>query len=229
LTLLAPLRTPTTAPLDADALCVLYADAGLLAFDKPSGLLSVPGRGSDKQDCLIGRAQTRWADARVVHRLDMATSGLMVLARGLEMQRRLSASFAERHTTKDYLAVVDGWLPAERGEIDLPLIADWPNRPRQKVDHQLGKAALTRWQVLARERDAQGHAQTRVLLSPVTGRSHQLRVHLLALGHPILGDTLYAPATVQARAPRLQLHALRLCLPHPADGRPLELHCPAPF
>lgn len=208
---------------------VLFADDHLLAFDKPSGLLSVPGRGPDKQDCLAARAQSRWPDALVVHRLDMATSGLIIMARGLEMQRRLSAAFADRQTTKEYVAVVDGWLADDTGEIDLPLITDWPNRPRQMVDHTIGKPSLTRWQVLARSQDGQGHAQTRMALFPVTGRSHQLRVHLQAIGHPILGDALYAAPAALARAPRLLLHASALTLPHPATGQPLALRCDPPF
>ncbi|KAF1020773.1 MAG: Ribosomal large subunit pseudouridine synthase A [Paracidovorax wautersii] len=208
---------------------VLFADNHLLAFDKPSGLLSVPGRGPDKQDCLAARARARWPDALVVHRLDMATSGLIVMARGLEMQRRLSAAFADRETAKEYVAVVDGWLASDAGEIALPLITDWPNRPRQMVDHAIGKPSLTRWQVLARSHDGQGHAQTRVALFPVTGRSHQLRVHLQAIGHPILGDALYAPPAALARAPRLLLHACALALPHPATGQPLALRCEPPF
>jgi tRNA pseudouridine32 synthase/23S rRNA pseudouridine746 synthase len=150
----------------------------------------------------------------------------MLFARGKEMQRRLSHAFAQREVHKEYIAVVDGLLAADRGEIDLPLLTDWPNRPKQKVDFADGKPALTRYTVL--ERDA-ARGTTRVLLEPVTGRSHQLRVHLLALGHPIAGDALYAPPDALAKAPRLLLHAQSLALPHPVDGRPLRFHSPAPF
>lgn len=207
----------------------VHADASLLVLDKPSGLLAVPGRGPDKQDCLAARVQARYPDALVVHRLDMDTSGLMVMARGAAAQRALSRAFAERAVHKRYHAVVAGILqapPEGWGCIDLPLICDWPNRPRQIVDPILGKPSLTRWRVLGH--DAAG-AWTRVELEPVTGRSHQLRVHLQALGHPILGDALYAPPEVQARADRLLLHACALRLPHPASGQDCEFTSPAPF
>lgn len=205
---------------------LVYVDEHLLVLDKPAGLLAVPGRGEDKQDCLSARAQALWPDARVVHRLDMATSGLFLMARGLPMQRALSRAFAEREVDKRYEAVVAGSLgPAgTEGVIDLPLAADWPNRPMQKVDAEHGRPSTTRWRVLARAGDT-----SRVALEPVTGRSHQLRVHLLAIGHPILGDALYAPPEVRARAPRLLLHACALRLAHPASGEPLSFESPAPF
>jgi tRNA pseudouridine32 synthase/23S rRNA pseudouridine746 synthase len=205
---------------------LVYVDEHLLVLDKPAGLLAVPGRGDDKQDCLSARAQALWPDARVVHRLDMATSGLFLMARGLPMQRALSRAFAEREVDKRYEAVVAGSLgPAgTEGVIDLPLAADWPNRPMQKVDFEHGRPSTTRWRVLAREGDT-----SRLALEPVTGRSHQLRVHLLAIGHPILGDALYAPPEVRARATRLLLHACVLRLAHPASGEPLSFESPAPF
>ncbi|MFT3777625.1 MAG: RluA family pseudouridine synthase [Ottowia sp.] len=203
-----------------------YEDAHLLALVKPAGLLAVPGRGEDKADCLSRRAQARWPDARVVHRLDQATSGLMLLARGAEMQRRLSAAFAERRVRKRYEALVhgrpdapadgDGWA-----EIDLPLLIDWPNRPRSKVDLALGKPSRTRWRPLERD-----EGTTRLALEPVTGRSHQLRVHLHAIGHPIVGDALYGTPD---GAPRLMLHATALRLAHPATGEALALQSAAPF
>ncbi len=208
---------------------VVREDDFLLALDKPSGLLCVPGRGPDKQDCLAARAQARWPDAQVVHRLDMATSGLWLMGRGPAMQRALSMAFEARRVHKSYVAVVagrlappgtaDGW-----GLIDLPLAADWPRRPMQKVDRVHGRASRTRWRVLGHDGDS-----TRVELEPLTGRTHQLRVHLMALGHPILGDALYAPPGVQGRAPRLLLHASALRLAHPATGEPLALDCPPPF
>jgi tRNA pseudouridine32 synthase/23S rRNA pseudouridine746 synthase len=205
---------------------VLHADAELLAFDKPAGLLCVPGRGDDKQDCLATRAKARWPDALVVHRLDMATSGIVLMARGAPAQRQLSIAFAQRLTEKTYVAVVHGLIDADQGEIDLPLAADWPNRPRQQVDRISGKASLTRYRVM--QRDSAAHT-TRVELQPVTGRSHQLRVHLLALGHPILGDALYAPPAVQAAAARLLLHAQSLRIAHPTSGALLSIDCVAPF
>lgn len=202
----------------------MHADDSLVVIDKPAGLLAVPGRGSDKADCAAVRVQRRFPDALVVHRLDMSTSGLLAFARGIEAQRVLSRAFETRAVDKRYVALVHGELPHESGEIDLPLAADWPNRPRQVVDRLRGRPSLTRWRVLARE-----PGRTRVALEPVTGRSHQLRVHLLALGHPIVGDALYAPADVQAMAPRLLLHACRLALPHPRDGAPLVVESAPPF
>lgn len=204
----------------------LHADAALLVVDKPSGLLSVPGRGPGKDDCLVARVQADYPDALTVHRLDMETSGLMVLARGKEMHRRLSILFQERQVEKRYVAVVDGRLAPERGEIDLPLITDWPNRPLQKVDFAIGKPSLTRYRVLAHDA---ADDTTRVELTPETGRSHQLRVHLMSLGHAILGDSLYAGPAARAKAARLLLHADALAFAHPESGRPLSLERPAPF
>jgi tRNA pseudouridine32 synthase/23S rRNA pseudouridine746 synthase len=205
---------------------LVYVDEHVLVLDKPAGLLAVPGRGEDKQDCLAARAQRLWPDALVVHRLDMATSGLFLMGRGLHMQRVLSRAFAERQVAKRYEAVVAGALaaPGEEGVIELPLAADWPNRPLQKVDPVAGRPSTTRWRVLASGADC-----TRLELEPVTGRTHQLRVHLLAIGHPIVGDALYAPPAVRGRAPRLLLHATTLQLAHPAGGEPLDFHSSAPF
>jgi tRNA pseudouridine32 synthase/23S rRNA pseudouridine746 synthase len=208
----------------------LYVDDALLVVDKPSDLLAVPGRGVDKQDCLAARVQARYPDALIVHRLDMATSGLMVMARSVAAQRELNKAFAARAVTKRYVAVVAGRLDAPSpdgwGTIDLPLICDWPNRPRQMVDHNTGKPSLTRWRVLGYDatRDT-----TRVELEPVTGRSHQLRVHLCELGHPILGDSLYASAEDRVRAERLLLHAWSLGFAHPVTGAALGFERPAPF
>jgi tRNA pseudouridine32 synthase/23S rRNA pseudouridine746 synthase len=198
----------------------LYVDPHLLVLDKPAGMLAVPGR--TESDCLAARAQALWPDARVVHRLDMATSGLMVFARGATVQRQLSQAFAARRVQKVYVAVVQGLPVPDDGDIALPLGADWPRRPRQRVDAADGRPSLTRYRVLARDAAA---GRTRLALEPVTGRTHQLRVHLAAVGHPIVGDTLYGgPA-----AARLMLHAERLSLTHPMDGRPLDLRCAAPF
>jgi tRNA pseudouridine32 synthase/23S rRNA pseudouridine746 synthase len=196
---------------------VVHEDPHLLVLDKPAGLLCVPGRGEDKQDCLSARAQRRWPEALVVHRLDMATSGLVLMARSLEMQRALGDLFASRQVSKRYEAIVDGLMP-ERDEwslIDAPLMADWPRRPLQKID-AAGKPSQTRWRVkrLLPECNA-----THLWLEPLTGRSHQLRVHLQSIGHPILGDALYGSDDVRERAPRLLLHATMLEFAHPADGR----------
>lgn len=200
----------------------LYRDDSLLAVDKPAGLLSVPGRGEGKHDCLSRRVQAWVPEALVVHRLDQATSGLMLFGRGAAAQRALSIAFAERRVAKRYEAWVHGRVSEDSGEIELPLAADWPRRPRQKVDHAQGKASLTRWRVLART-----DRTTRLALEPVTGRSHQLRVHLAAIGHAIVGDALYASEAEPA--PRLMLHACELRLPHPADGAMLCVASAAPF
>jgi tRNA pseudouridine32 synthase/23S rRNA pseudouridine746 synthase len=212
--------------MSASPLPLVYGDDDLLVLDKPAGLLCVPGRGEDKQDCLSAQVQAVYPDALVVHRLDMATSGLVVMARSPEAQRVLGDAFAARQVHKRYEALVQGNLsPPEQewGLIDLPLIVDWPNRPRSKVDWEIGKPSTTRWQVLDTSPDA-----TRVALEPITGRSHQLRVHLLALGHPILGDALYQGEEAASFA-RLMLHACRLTLPHPVHGKLVEFHSPTPF
>jgi tRNA pseudouridine32 synthase/23S rRNA pseudouridine746 synthase len=207
----------------------LYADGALVVVDKPAGLLSVPGRGADKADCLAARVQKIFPDARIVHRLDRDTSGLIVLARGAEAHRALSHAFAARAVRKRYVAWVAGRLNAsdsDWGTIELPLICDWPKRPLQKVDFATGKPSVTRWRVL--DYDAARDA-TRVELEPLTGRSHQLRVHLRELGHPILGDTLYAPPEALALSVRLLLHAWSLGFDHPATGDALRFESPAPF
>ncbi len=210
----------------------VYADASLLVAGKPAGLLAVPGRGDDKQDCLSRRVQALYPDALVVHRLDMATSGLMLLARSRSVQRSLSQAFADRQIQKTYEAVVQGLpemtAPDEDGwaTINLPIAVDWPRRPLRVIDAVLGKPSITRWRV--HSHDALANC-TRLHLEPVTGRSHQLRVHLQALGHPILGDALYAPAPVQACAPRLMLHARELRLIHPVTGVAVQFQSPTPF
>lgn len=210
------------------SLAVLYADEAMLVLDKPSGLLSVPGRGPENADCLSARAQAIYPDALVVHRLDMGTSGLLVMARGKAAQSVLSRAFAARQVTKRYEAVVHGRPDASEADsegwsdIHLPLIVDWPNRPRSKVDHAVGKPSHTRWKPLSVNEHAEGMNSTRLSLLPVTGRSHQLRVHLLAIGHPILGDELYADTEALQAAPRLLLHACELELPHPLSGQRLH-------
>ena len=219
--------------MNLDDLSVLYVDDHLVVVDKPAGLLSVPGRGPDKADCVSRRVQQRYPDALVVHRLDQATSGLLVLARGAPAQRRLSQTFASRDVTKRYLAWVHGHLPLddtsseEWHAIDLPLAADWPRRPLQIVHHQ-GRPSLTRWRCL-QTRDKPPCSLLE--LEPHTGRSHQLRVHLQAIGHPIGGDALYGDPSVEKSSPlgkRLQLHAQRLTLPHPGHGELMTLEAPLP-
>jgi tRNA pseudouridine32 synthase/23S rRNA pseudouridine746 synthase len=210
----------------AGEVVILHLDDHCIVAEKPAGLLSVPGRGEHRGDCVASRIRARCDDALVVHRLDMATSGLIVLARGLDAQRRLSVAFAQREVVKTYVAIVTGMLAADHGIIDLPLIADWPNRPKQIVDERNGKPALTRYRVLGRDPIT---GTTRVELSPVTGRSHQLRVHLQALGHPIVGDTLYATPAGQAAADRLLLHAAGLRFAHPAHGTPVAFASAVPF
>jgi tRNA pseudouridine32 synthase/23S rRNA pseudouridine746 synthase len=205
------------------SLAFVFVDDHLVVLDKPAGMLSVPGRGADKHDCAATRVQQRFADALIVHRLDMATSGLLLMARGAPVQRLLSIAFERRAIGKRYVAVVRGRLPADSGDIDLPLAADWPRRPRQKVDPREGKPSLTRYRCLAHDAAAD---TTRVLLEPVTGRSHQLRVHLAALGNPIVGDALYGAGEP---APRLMLHASELSFPHPASGQDVRLVSAPPF
>jgi tRNA pseudouridine32 synthase/23S rRNA pseudouridine746 synthase len=221
---LTMMPTPDTPVIEP-----LYRDDTLLVIDKPSGLLAVPGRGPDKQDCLAARVQACYPDALVVHRLDMATSGLMVMARGAAAQRQLGRAFAAREVGKRYIAVVAGRLKAPLeawGVIDLPIIVDWPRRPLRIVDHQTGKPSITRWRVLGY---GERGKNTRVELEPITGRSHQLRLHMRELGHPILGDALYAPPAVQAMAGRLLLHAAALCFVHPLTGERLAFESSAPF
>ncbi|MFN3911744.1 pseudouridine synthase [Hyphomonas sp.] len=203
---------------------IIYADETLVAIDKPSGLLSVPGRGEDKADCALSRVQAEYPDALTVHRLDMATSGLLLFARSKEMQRALSGLFARGEMAKRYMADVWGTPAPGTGEISLPLITDWPRRPLQKVDWALGKPSTTRFETLS------AHSETaRLALTPLTGRSHQLRVHLAEIGHPILGDEFYAHARALAAAPRLALHATSLHFTHPATGLPVDLEARVPF
>lgn len=209
------------ALLAANPIEVIYVDDFLIVLNKPPGLLSVPGRGADKQDCMSLRVQAHYPDALVVHRLDMSTSGLIVMARGATMQRALSAAFSERAVHKRYEAIASGAIPPTPDTwetIALPIAVDWPNRPLRVVDAN-GQASLTRYQVLQIAPDQQS---TRVALEPVTGRTHQLRVHLKAIGHPIVGDALYAPEAVCMRSPRLLLHACALAFTHPATGERLQ-------
>ena len=210
--------SPPAGPLE-----ILHEDADLLVLDKPSGLLSVPGKAAEHSYCLETRVKSAFSDALLVHRLDMDTSGVMIFARNKAAQRHLGLQFERRHTAKTYEALVWG-QPADDGEVDLPLITDWPNRPLQKVCFESGKASHTKWEVISREAN---HA--RVRLMPTTGRSHQLRVHMLATGHPILGDRFYAKGEALAASSRLCLHALTLEVYHPNGGERMVFHAPCPF
>ena len=208
---------PDTPPV------ILHEDHELVFVDKPSGLLSVPGKGAHMADCMIARLRAIFPEILLVHRLDLDTSGVMVFARTPHAQRHLGLQFEKRQTRKIYIALVHGSPAARNGRVDLPLVVDWPNRPRQKVCHETGRPAQTDWQVI-RDEDA----GARMRLCPVTGRSHQLRVHMLAIGHPILGDPLYASGAALAH-PRLMLHAQSLRLRHPDGGRGMTISAPVPF
>lgn len=206
-----------------DPLEILHEDAQILAVNKPAGLLSVPGKGAHLADCLLARVQAAFPDALLVHRLDRDTSGVMVFALTPHAQRHLGLQFEKRQVRKSYVARVRGRLEPKTGVVDLPLIVDWPNRPRQMVCHETGKPALTEWRVLRYEDGA-----TRVRLMPRTGRSHQLRVHMQALGHPILGDPLYADGPTR-NFPRLMLHSEELRIKNPEGGVAMKFRAPAPF
>jgi tRNA pseudouridine32 synthase/23S rRNA pseudouridine746 synthase len=214
-------RTFIYAPTQ-EPLTYIYTDDDIIIVEKPSGLLSVPGK--TEPDCLEARIRKDYPESLTVHRLDMATSGLMVFARNANAQRHIGLQFEKRMTEKTYIARVWGQVKNDKGEIDLPLITDWPNRPRQMVCHERGKPSLTEWQVLERKEKT-----TRVELYPKTGRSHQLRVHMLAIGHVILGDRLYADEEAFLAAPRLQLHAHKLKLRKPTGGEWAEFISPCPF
>lgn len=209
---------PPDTPLD-----VVHEDHEILVINKPAGLLSVPGKGPDLADCLISRVQVAYPQGLLVHRLDRDTSGVMVFALSPHAQRHLGRQFEKRQIKKTYLARVHGQMAPATGTIDLPLSVDWPNRPLQKVDHAAGKPAVTDWRVMRAS-----PAESRVKLFPQTGRSHQLRVHMLALGHPILGDPLYAPDSA-SDYPRMMLHAEELRLRHPDGGQGVKFRVPSPF
>ena len=214
-------RPPPDTGLD-----IRYRDEHLIVLNKPSGLLSVPGRGEDRHDSLSTRVQREFPQALVVHRLDMSTSGLMLMALSDKAQSRLGRLFQQRQVHKEYLAVTGGCPEPAEGQIDLPLILDWPNRPKQMVDHEIGKPSLTRYRVIAHDTQSD---TARVHLEPHTGRSHQLRVHLMAIGPPILGDELYAAPHWRDAAPRLLLHAARLAFEHPISGELLDIRSAPDF
>ena len=196
------------------SLDILYEDEFLLIVNKPGGLLSVPGRGAEKQDCLITRIQKKYPSALIVHRLDMSTSGLMIIALGKEMERELSILFQNRKVNKKYIAVVDGKIKDKCGEINLPLMTDWPNRPKQKIDFDSGKTSKTCYVLLSYD---ENNDSSRLELIPITGRTHQLRIHLQSINHAILGDELYADDDVIKKSERLLLHASRISFQHPRN------------
>ena len=205
---------------------VLFIDDRLIALDKPAGLLSVPGIGPQNQDCLARRVDFAFPGALIVHRLDAETSGVIVMARDPQAHRELGRQFEQRKTAKTYIAIVAGQVREAQGEIDLPMRKDIDNRPRSIIDHVHGKRSATRWRVLERD----GHADsTRLELTPITGRSHQIRVHLAAIGHAILGDSLYAPRELRFAARRLLLHSLRLQISHPTTREAIQFEAACPF
>jgi tRNA pseudouridine32 synthase/23S rRNA pseudouridine746 synthase len=217
----------SSTPYDPPAhrgLTILHLSDHLIAVDKPSGLLSVPGRGAGKEDCLSRRVQAEYPDALIVHRLDMGTSGIVVMARCVDAQRELSAMFQQRRVRKRYQALVDGcWTAAHESEIALPMTV---NGPKQRVDHAAGRPSLTRYRVLDIDT---ARAVSRIELDPVTGRSHQLRVHLEAMGHPIIGDDFYGTPASCVKAERLMLHACEIEFVEPVSGRVLRIECVPPF
>ncbi|MGK0442381.1 MAG: tRNA pseudouridine32 synthase/23S rRNA pseudouridine746 synthase [Pseudohongiellaceae bacterium] len=224
-----PTTTPKAAfiaPYCAEQPNILWQDNELLLVSKPSGLLSVPGKHPKNQDCLISRIQQIHPDARIIHRLDMDTSGIMVLALNASSHRQIGRQFERRQTKKTYIAEVYGVVENDQGSIELPIITDWPNRPLQKVDHEEGKPALTHFQVLSRNSSQQ---TSRLLLTPITGRSHQLRIHLAEIGHPILGCDFYAHEQANVMSPRLLLHANTLSFSHPTTGQLIDGQCPCSF
>ena len=214
---------PYQVPHSQEPIRLLFCDPHLLIVDKPTLLLSVPGRHPLNHDCLLNRLSVRYPGVAAVHRLDLDTSGVMVIPRHREALSRLARQFQERRIDKTYIARVAGHVAENVGECDLPLIADWANRPKQKVCFDTGKQALTRWRVMSRD-----HNSSLLALTPVTGRSHQLRIHMKEIGHPILGCDFYAPEAVLSAAPRLLLHATSLRFTHPLSGEVLTAHSPAP-
>jgi len=208
---------------------IVYQDNDIVVLNKASGILSVPGRLPEHQDCLQNRVQRVLPSATIVHRLDMATSGLMIMALNKPAHVAISRQFEQRKIKKNYIARVFGQMKEREGSVDLPLIGDWPNRPKQMVDHENGKKSLTHFSVLSHNNPVNEHPSTLVELTPVTGRSHQLRVHMLAIGHPILGDRLYAHKEALAMKNRLQLHALNICFFHPTTEQAITFNAPCSF
>lgn len=206
------------------AIDYLHIDEAIIAINKQAGLLSVPGRGPEKADCAVSRIEADHPNALIIHRLDMATSGILLFARTKDAQTRLSKQFQNGNITKRYTAKVWGQPDPASGLIDQPLMTDWPNRPKQKIDLENGKPSQTPYETLSTQANT-----SRVALTPITGRSHQLRVHMLSIGHPILGDQLYAHDEAKNAAPRLCLHAEEITFIHPLTGLHHKITSPAPF
>jgi tRNA pseudouridine32 synthase/23S rRNA pseudouridine746 synthase len=215
---------PYLVPHSQEEIIILYADDDLLLVRKPDLLLSIPGRHPLNKDCLITRLQQDYPTASIVHRLDLDTSGIMVIPLNKPTHAHISRQFQERKVQKSYHAVVFGIVERDTGKVDLPIACDWENRPLQVICHERGKNALTHYQVLERQED-----RTRLLLQPVTGRSHQLRIHMRELGHPILGCDMYAHQAALDMADRLQLHATTLAFEHPTSGEWLQGECRPDF
>lgn len=211
-------------PCESD-IRIVFHDEYLVVIDKPEPMLSTPGRQPENKDSAISRVQKIYPSAELVHRLDMATSGLMVISLSKLINRELSIQFQKRIVDKTYIAVLQGHLSADEGEINIPIITDWERRPLQKVCYETGKPSQTHYKVLARQDDG----STRVQFTPITGRSHQLRIHSREMGHPILGCNLYALDGSDLRAKRLLLHAQSLSFTHPISGERLHFESPAPF
>ncbi len=214
-------RYTTYTPPPHTTLHILFQDEHLLVVNKPAGLLSVPGNSPEKQDCMVSRCTAEFGEIHIAHRLDMSTSGIIAFARSKDAVRSMNKLFAERKVQKTYIAVVDGLLENDKGEIHAPLMVDWSKRPKQKIDDQ-GKPSCTHYQVISR--DVKENT-SRVELTPITGRSHQLRVHMMSLGHAILGDEFYASDEVFAKSDRLLLHATQLAFIHPITNQPIHIHC----
>jgi len=218
-----PVSLPYQPPLHI-GLDILFEDKDIVVVNKPSGLLSVPGRGIDKQDCMLSRLQLEYPTALTVHRLDMPTSGIMIFALNKNMQKLLGILFEKRNIHKQYIARVYGALSEKSGIINQPLITDWPNRPKQKIDYKTGKPSITKFHRLSTDNNS-----SMIQLQPVTGRSHQLRVHMSSLGHPILGDKLYGIYQSRTASDRLLLHAEKLSFMHPVTDHKIEIICKADF
>lgn len=215
---------PYLVPHSQEEIIILYEDDDLLLVRKPDLLLTIPGRHPLNKDCMITRLQQNYPSASVVHRLDLDTSGIMVVPLNKPTHAHISRQFQERKVEKSYHAIVFGEVMQDTGAIELPIACDWDNRPRQMICHERGKSALTHFEVLERHGD-----RTRLLLKPVTGRSHQLRIHLREIGHPILGCDMYAHEEAYNMAPRLMLHATTLAFEHPATGQRLAGECAPDF
>jgi len=220
------LRAKTYSPPTHKKLDILFQDEYLIALNKPSGLLSVPGRGDDKKDCMLSRLQLEFPESLVVHRLDMPTSGIILFSLNKETQKKMGILFEKKKINKQYIAKVHGILKEKKGIINQPLITDWINRPRQKIDYKKGKISQTKFTLMSSDNE---NNTSIVKLEPITGRSHQLRVHMSSLGHAILGDEIYGTAQTRNASLRLLLHAEKISFTHPATQKPININCNVGF